>query len=181
MAASSSPTEVLVSDEFVICAGCVLLRRLPALQVCILYHPKEDRFILPKGRKDRDESIEETALRETYEETGHRCSFLPLNMRTRAQPPDVFVKDQPTDAIGAKEPIAVFLRRVATKDVKLIFWFVAEVDESSPHQKGTQIGSEDYETRFVDANQVLDVLTYACDREVVAKALDLYRTTYPSE
>ncbi|CAE6426183.1 unnamed protein product [Rhizoctonia solani] len=179
MAAPSSPTEVLVSDEFVICAGCVLLRRSPTLQVCILYHPKDDRFILPKGRKDRGESIHETALRETYEETGHKCSLLPLNMKTRAQPPDVFVKDQPTDAIGAEEPIAMFLRRVAAKDVKLIFWFVAEVDESSPHQKGTQIGSEAYETRFVDVHEVLGVLTYACDREVVAKALELYRETYP--
>ena len=67
MAAATTPTEVLMSDEFVICAGCVLLRRTPSLQVCILYHPKEDRYILPKGRKDRDEDIQETALRETYE------------------------------------------------------------------------------------------------------------------
>ncbi|CAE6479581.1 unnamed protein product [Rhizoctonia solani] len=181
MAASTTPTEVLMSDGFVICAGCILLRRYPSLQVCILYHPKEDRYILPKGRKDRGESIQETALRETYEETGHRCSFLPLNMMTRSQPSDVFVKDQPTFAVGAQEPIAMFLRRVADKDVKLIFWFVAEVDESHPYQRGTQIGSEDYETRFVRADGVLDVLTYACDREVVAKALELYRQTYPSD
>ncbi|KAH7335246.1 NUDIX hydrolase domain-like protein [Rhizoctonia solani] len=179
MAASSTPTEVLMSDEFVICAGCVLLRRFPTLQVCILYHPKEDRYILPKGRKDRGESIQETALRETYEETGHRCSFLPINMKTRSQPAHVFVKDQPTFATGAEEPIAMFLRRVADKDVKLIFWFVAEVNESHPYEKGTQIGSEDYETRFVHADQVLNVLTYACDRDVVAKALELYRDTYP--
>ncbi|EUC59724.1 NUDIX domain protein [Rhizoctonia solani AG-3 Rhs1AP] len=180
MAASSSPTEVLMSDEFVICAGCVLLRRLPTLQVCILYHAKEDRYILPKGRKDRGESIQETALRETYEETGHRCSFLPLNMKTRSQPSNVFVKDQPTYAIGAVEPVAVFLRRVADKDVKFIFWFVAEVDETHPHEKGTQIGSEDYETHFAPAAEVLDVLTYACDREAVAKALELYHHTYPA-
>ncbi|CAE7146225.1 unnamed protein product [Rhizoctonia solani] len=180
MAASSNPTEVLMSDEFVTCAGCVLLRRFPTLQVCILYHRKEDRYILPKGRKDRGESIEEAALRETYEETGHRCSFLPLNMTTRSQLSSVFVKDQPTYAPGAVEPIAVFLRRVADRDLKLIFWFVAEVDETRPYERGTQTGSEDYETRFVPADEVLDVLTYACDREVVAKALELYRQTYPA-
>jgi 8-oxo-dGTP pyrophosphatase MutT (NUDIX family) len=67
MAAATSPTDVLMSDEFVISAGCILLRRSPALQVCILYQPKEDRYILPKGRKDRNESISQTALRETYE------------------------------------------------------------------------------------------------------------------
>jgi hypothetical protein len=99
-------------------------------------------------------------------------------MKTRSQLPHVYVKDQPTYAVGAEEPIAVFLRRVAEKDVKLIFWFVAEVDERYPHEKGTQIGGEAYETHFVDAEYVLDTLTYACDREVVAKALMLYRETY---
>ena len=100
-------------------------------------------------------------------------------MKTRAQPPNVYVKDQPTDATGAIEPIAMFLRRVDEKDVKLIFWFAAEVDESHAHEDGTQIGGEDYTTHFVDAEKVLDTLTYACDREVVAKALELYRATYP--
>ena len=179
MAAPSSPTDVFLSHEFVICAGCILFRRSPALQVCILYQPKEDRYILPKGRKDRGEDIQETALRETYEETGHRCKFLPLNMKTRSQPSNVYVKDQPMDATNAIEPIATFLRRVAEKDVKLIFWFVAEVDEDYPHEDGTQSGGEAYETCFVDAERVLGTLTYACDREVVAKALDLYRATYP--
>lgn len=69
MAAANTPTDVLMSNEFVICAGCILLRRWPTLQVCILYQAKEDRYILPKGRKDRGESLEETALRETYEGT----------------------------------------------------------------------------------------------------------------
>ncbi|KAG8706573.1 hypothetical protein FRC09_002345 [Ceratobasidium sp. 395] len=179
MAATTNPTDVLMSEEFVICAGCVLLRRTPTLQVGILYHPKESRYILPKGRKDRGESIQETALRETYEETGHQCRYLPLNMKTRSQLSDVYVKDQPTDAVGAVEPIAVFLRHAGERDVKLIFWYVAEVDESCPHEHGTQTGGEDYETRFVDADKVLDALTYTVDREVVARALELYRETYP--
>lgn len=112
-------------------------------------------------------------------ETGHRCKFLPLNMMTRSQPPHIYVKDRPTYAIGAEEPIAMFLRHVSERDVKLIFWFVAEVDESFPYERGTQTGQEAYETSFVDAEHVLNVLTYACDREVVAKALALYRATYP--
>ncbi|KAG8748398.1 hypothetical protein FRC10_005945 [Ceratobasidium sp. 414] len=179
MAAATSPTDVLMSEEFVICAGCVLLRRRPTLQVGILYHAKEDRHILPKGRKDRGESIQETALRETYEETGHRCRYLPLNMKTRSQLPYVYVKDHPTYATSAVEPIAMFMRHAAERDIKLIFWYVAEVDEKHAHEKGTQTGGEDYETRFVDADEVLDILTYTCDREVVAKALELYRATYP--
>ncbi|KAG9079557.1 hypothetical protein FS749_008431, partial [Ceratobasidium sp. UAMH 11750] len=142
MAAATSPTDVLTSEEFVICAGCVLLRRTPTLQVGILYHSKENRYILPKGRKDRGESIQETALRETYEETGHRCRYLPLNMKTRSQPANVYVKDQPTYATGAVEPVAMFLRHAAERDVKLIFWYVAEVDERYAHENGTQTGGE---------------------------------------
>lgn len=112
-------------------------------------------------------------------ETGHKCRYLPLNMKTRAQPANIYVKDQPTDATGAVEPIAMFLRHADERDVKLIFWFVAEVDESRGHEDGTQTGGEDYTTHFVDAGEVLNTLTYACDREVVAKALELYRATYP--
>jgi hypothetical protein len=100
-------------------------------------------------------------------------------MKTRSQLPDVYVKDQVTYATGAVEPIAMFLRHAGERNIKLIFWYVAEVDESYAHESGTQTGGENYETRFVDADQVLDTLTYASDREVVAKALELYRATYP--
>ncbi|PPQ82495.1 hypothetical protein CVT24_005899, partial [Panaeolus cyanescens] len=59
----------------------------PNLQICILRHlTKPNVFILPKGRKDRGEPIERTAIRETYEETGYKCRLWPLRMATRAPP-----------------------------------------------------------------------------------------------
>ncbi|KZV93153.1 hypothetical protein EXIGLDRAFT_768378, partial [Exidia glandulosa HHB12029] len=67
------------SPEFVLCAGCVLFHfprqdhaltnghrdddSAPRLgsdfRVCILHHLTKDEWMLPKGRKDEGESIEE--------------------------------------------------------------------------------------------------------------------------
>ncbi|KAH9837718.1 uncharacterized protein C8Q71DRAFT_557804 [Rhodofomes roseus] len=59
-------------SDFMVGAGMVVLQ--PATgKVLLLYEPRNDRWLLPKGRKDVDESLEQTALREAYEEV--RCVF----------------------------------------------------------------------------------------------------------
>lgn len=76
------------SNNFVISAGCILFRKSPVnpnqVQICLLFQPKDltlkrrEKWILPKGRKDLGETIEATAVRETYEETGFPCEFMPV-------------------------------------------------------------------------------------------------------
>lgn len=73
MASSPYPTRTYLPGQFVVSAGSILFRRAPEngeLQMCLLYHTIKDEWLLPKGRKDCGESIETTAVRETYEETG---------------------------------------------------------------------------------------------------------------
>ena len=52
---------VFLTGDFVISAGCVLFRRSPdasrTLQICLI-HASNDRWLLPKGRKDVGESID---------------------------------------------------------------------------------------------------------------------------
>ncbi|TFY53917.1 hypothetical protein EVJ58_g9172 [Rhodofomes roseus] len=70
-------------SDFMVGAGMVVLQ--PATgKVLLLYEPRNDRWLLPKGRKDVDESLEQTALREAYEESGYRVEFLPLYLPTNA-------------------------------------------------------------------------------------------------
>jgi hypothetical protein len=77
-------------------------------KIVVIYDTKRKIWFLPKGRKDVGESLEQTALRETYEEvsvcslsfsclmpscsnkSGYRVEFLPLYTPTRAPvSPDV--------------------------------------------------------------------------------------------
>lgn len=76
------------SSDFVTSAGCILFRKSPIdpnqVQICLLHQPKDDtlkrkeKWILPKGRKDLGETVEVTAVRETYEETGFPCELMPV-------------------------------------------------------------------------------------------------------
>lgn len=128
------PSRLLFSPQFVVCAGTILFR-FPTntgetLEICLLYHLRKTEYLLPKGRKDqREGSLGETAVRETYEETGYPCSLLPVTLFTRAPIPRVDIKDNraglPVE--NCIEPFAMTMRHVADDDVKMIWWFLAEV------------------------------------------------------
>ncbi|CAF1081002.1 unnamed protein product [Rotaria sordida] len=70
----------LLSHQFVLSAGAILIRK-STREVCLV-HVLDDagEWVLPKGRKNMNETRSETALRETYEETGYHCSLMPLIM-----------------------------------------------------------------------------------------------------
>jgi 8-oxo-dGTP diphosphatase len=44
-------------------------------KVCIIHRPDYEDWSLPKGKLDGDESWEDAALREVWEETGMRCAL----------------------------------------------------------------------------------------------------------
>ncbi|KAF8510100.1 NUDIX hydrolase domain-like protein [Gautieria morchelliformis] len=175
MASSGLPTTQLFSPNFVLTAGAVLFRRSPAhgLQVCILHQLTKDHWLLPKGRKDRGESIEAAALRETFEETGYPCRFISgLRMWTRAPPAGSDVKDVVALATNSTEPFAVTMRTVRPGNMKFTFWYIAE-PTGTPKQEGTQTQSESFASEFFDVEIALRRLTFASDREVVEKALSI--------
>lgn len=174
MASSTVPTTILFSPNFVITAGCVLFRRTPqGLQVCLLFHQMKKQWLLAKGRKDRGESIENAALRETFEETGYPCQFMSgLNMWTRAPPPGSQEKDMAALMTDATEPFAVTMRTVEPTNVKFTWWYIAE-STGAPKQEGTQTESECFLSEFMGVEAALQKLTFATDREVVVKAISI--------
>ena len=61
-----------MTTRFQLSAGGVVCRRNPAgqLEVALIATHRGERWALPKGLVEKGESLEETALREVYEETG---------------------------------------------------------------------------------------------------------------
>jgi 8-oxo-dGTP diphosphatase len=66
-----------VTPEVFAAGGILHRRRRRGAQtvdeVAVVHRPRYDDWSFPKGKRDGDESDEETALREVEEETGFRC------------------------------------------------------------------------------------------------------------
>jgi 8-oxo-dGTP pyrophosphatase MutT (NUDIX family) len=167
------------AEKFVESAGTVLFR-LSTREICILHLLDRDEYILPKGRRNLDESRRTTAIRETTEETGFRCRLLPVNLVSRLCPatgtehlPDVARLFE-----ASCEPFAVQTRRVREDEIKMIWWYVAAVNEGEPVDQ-----HEDY--NFVVELQTYDTalerLTFKDDRELVKKAITLVQSSIGSQ
>jgi 8-oxo-dGTP pyrophosphatase MutT (NUDIX family) len=173
------------SDEFVTSAGGVLFRMKPGhpLEIC---HQRKEEWLLPKGRKDLGESVEKTALREVYEETGWKAVPFPATMCTRATVPDVEgskVKqpDQPHLVTAlSTEPFAITIRgNTDNRNMKIIYWFIFTVaDPECQQTRGTQMEGEDFDKAiFLEASHAIDTLSFHGDRELARRALGIVRNT----
>ncbi|KAG6333471.1 hypothetical protein ID866_5620 [Astraeus odoratus] len=166
------------SEAFVICAGSVLFRKdaEERWQMCVLHHRTDHVFVLPKGRKDRGETAEEAAVRETYEETGYPCKLLPCNMTTRAPPPHVNMRDEPYIAQDAAEPFAVTLRELKGNGTKIIWWYLTVA--TGEKETETQTESENFFSEFVPVEDAIRQLTFSDDKDVARRARDLVVSDY---
>ena len=178
MASSRFESEQYTSEAFVESAGAVLFR-LSSREVCVLHLLKRNEYVLAKGRRNCGESRQAAALREITEETGFACRLLPLNMSTRA-PPAVETEqldDKARFYRGICEPFTLQVRRLSDSNVKLIWWFVAAVDEEMS-AKGNLEDKGRYAVKFYSYTDVLDRLTFQMDRDMVKIAIDLVDNTY---
>ena len=175
MAASRFQAELYMSEQFVESAGTILFR-LSTREICILHLLRGDEYILPKGRRNLHESHKTTAIRETIEETGIPCKLLSIDMHSRVCPmiETEHVPDEARLYGGVCEPIALQQRHIGEGEIKLIWWFVASVNEEmpvGPHEK------DNFEVKFHNYEEVLEKLTFKDDREIVKKAIDLVNKT----
>ncbi|EFW19937.1 hypothetical protein D8B26_003573 [Coccidioides posadasii str. Silveira] len=100
-----------LSDSFVISAGTVAIDIFKNV-VLVLYSPSIQKYFLPKGRKDIHESLHDTAVRETLEESGYAVKLLPHKLATNAvhahRPPerDPVVNSTSTDPVSGAQDVA---------------------------------------------------------------------------
>lgn len=178
------PREKCLQFSNIFCISCgTITLDLSAKKVLLIHHHGKDQYLLPKGRKDIGETLEEAALRETFEETGFKCNLLPHGVKTLATKPllvgsleggEVTRDSIESDKGGGltKEPIAV-QQRVVHKALKIIFWFVAQGDSMAMKVEGTQMKGEDFEAFWVDGKDVERMLSFEDDRRIAAKAMEI--------
>ena len=178
MAISRFESEQYTSESFVESVGAVLFR-LSCREVCVLHLLKRNEYVLAKGRRNCGESRKDAAVRELTEESGFSCRLLHLNMSTRA-PPAVETEQLGDEArfyTGICEPFTLQLRRLGEGDVKLIWWYIAAVNEDQPFNEELQEGQK-FAVEFYSYTDILEKLTFQMDRDMVSRAIDIVTNTY---
>ncbi|KAF5625023.1 NUDIX domain protein [Fusarium sp. NRRL 52700] len=175
MTTSHYKTETFTSENLVESAGTILFH-LSTSQICILHDIKRNEYILPKGRRHPGESRRDTAIRETTEETGIPCRLLPIDMKSRLCSSEE--RDAPDEVRVFKdvcEPISVQMRRIGEGEMKLIWWYVAAVNENETAGRC----EDEFEVEWYGYREVLGKLTFQNDRELVTRAIELVQSHTP--
>lgn len=102
-----------------------------------------------------------------------------MTMFTR-NPPAVEMKpvpDEPRVHTDAQEPFALQFRRLPKGDVKLIWWYIAAVNEEGEFNADTQ-EQDRFGVEFHSYTDVLNKLMFQMDRDMVNKAINIVEGTY---
>ncbi|KAI1391890.1 uncharacterized protein F4822DRAFT_108749 [Hypoxylon trugodes] len=172
MAAYDTWTSTLYpSEKFVEACGAVVFDTSERpKRILLLYHAADDEWLLPKGRRNCNESRKEAAIREIREESGYDIKICPMTMATRA-PAEVElagVKDVPRIYDSLTEPFILDVRDLSKgNEVKLVWWFIAELDGYAGE------GEVQFKPQFFPCDKAVERLTFQKDREVLLKALEL--------
>jgi hypothetical protein len=70
------------------------------------------------------------------------------------------------------------VRQTSDEDMKIIWWFVTQVEGEISQQEGTQIASEIYRAVFLDAAAAIGKLTFSGHQKIATKAVELVKATY---
>lgn len=120
-------------------AGGVVLKNSAKgnLRVLVAHRPNYDDWSLPKGKADKGETPEQTAIREVLEETGYECRIV--------------------------APLGTTRYRVG-RGIKEVKWFAMRPLPSSP---GFQKNSEVDRIRWLSRKKAADLVSYNFDRELI--------------
>jgi 8-oxo-dGTP diphosphatase len=123
-------------------AGGLVVRKTAKgkIKVLMAHRPAYDDWALPKGKRERDESPEATAIREVLEETGYHCRIV--------------------------APVGTTRHRVDT-ETKEVTWFLMRPLPDSP---GFAANSEIDRIRWVTPKQARNFADYESDRELIGGA-----------
>jgi 8-oxo-dGTP pyrophosphatase MutT (NUDIX family) len=166
------PTQQFPASDFVESSGAIPFL-LSKKHVYLVRHIKKNEWLLAKGRRDCGESRAEAAIREVREETGLKCKLLPITMATRAPATHLSndVRDKPRIYPDLTEPFMFTFRPLAPGNgVKLIFWFIAAVDETD---LSTGKGETMFQATSFSYEEAVEKLSWDTDRDVLNEAVRL--------
>ncbi|KAJ7222196.1 hypothetical protein GGX14DRAFT_428198 [Mycena pura] len=173
------PDSSWCDENFLLGAGMVVFQP-ETHKVVVLYESKKKYWFLPKGRKDVGESLEQTALREAYEESGYRVEFLPLFTQTSAPGPP---SDRDAPFRMNCEPIKIATHSYPERRRRnytlpageyLSFWYVGQIPGNAVREEGTGMADEvNYVTHLLTVREALSRLG-SDEAQVVSYAYALY-------
>jgi 8-oxo-dGTP pyrophosphatase MutT (NUDIX family) len=157
------------ASNFAISCGTVTLDLQQSKALLIRWQNPDGglEMMLPKGRKNIGETLEDAALRETLEETGYAAFLLPLPVPTLATSDGTSMQSHLTT-----EPVSV-TERYRGDVRKTIFWFAAQADSTSSPQRGVVQEGEDFEAVWEHLSSVVELVTHDTDRQVLMEVLRL--------
>jgi 8-oxo-dGTP diphosphatase len=123
-------------------AGGVVLRKTDKgnLRILVAHRPQYDDWSLPKGKADKGETPEQTAVREVLEETGYECRIV--------------------------APLGTTRYRVG-RGIKEVQWFAMRPLPSSP---GFKKNNEVDKVRWLSRKRAADLVSYTFDRELILES-----------
>lgn len=127
-------------------AGGVLINSLEN-KVLLIFKEASGEWLLPKGHLEQGETIEETAEREIFEETGYKNTV--INLLSVQIRPDV----------------------VDQSKSKVIFWFLSELAENNKHEN-TQMDNENFKGEWFSRDEAITKLKWDEDKKLVSIAFD---------
>ncbi|DAA79676.1 TPA_exp: Uncharacterized protein A8136_0449 [Trichophyton benhamiae CBS 112371] len=172
MAASAFKTVQYSSEQFVESSGAILFDFSAGIaKVCLIHDVKNDEWLLAKGRRNCNERRCDAALREVQEETGYHCHLYPVAMPTRAPAASSTynIPDQARVYHCLMEPFMLSTRKLGEYNVKLIWWYIAELEKGVRKMDG----ETGFTAQFFSCDEAIQRLTFRDDRDVLAKAVSL--------
>ncbi|KAI1814560.1 NUDIX domain-containing protein [Poronia punctata] len=175
MAESRWKSTLYASDQFVEACGAIVFdisSSTGSKKVCLLYHAGENEWLLPKGRRNCNESRQAAVVREVREETGYEIKLRPLTLVTRApaETEAADVVDAPRVYDNLTEPFMLDVRDLGKdKGVKLVWWFIAEREPDGMVGEG----EAQFKATFVKIDCAVERLTFQKDRDVMRRAIEL--------
>ncbi|KAF7288134.1 Nudix hydrolase domain-containing protein [Mycena chlorophos] len=179
------PDSVFADQNFLLGAGMVVIQE-STHRIVMCYERERKYWFLPKGRKDIGQTLEETALREAYEESGYRVEPRLLYTNTLAPGP-------PNDPQAYREPNwePIMMTTIASParksrrtgelrpaSVYLISWYVGAIAADAVREEGTMMPDEvNYETHLLSLEEARRKLWGTQEMRVVEYAWTLYTET----
>lgn len=180
---STFPTSNYSSTHFLESSGAIPFI-LSKRQIVLISRSRHDgtEYFLAKGRRNLGESRLANALREVQEETGYTCLPIPVTLDTRLCPaeevPGVFTPDIVRLYDNAVEPFMMSVRDLSglrkvegEEEVKVIWWFVARVDETK--EVAVVSDSEVSSVEVFGYEEAVEKCTFEKDKEILRRAIEL--------